>query len=270
MKIVKSRKIDSSLFITISCLEKLKLFLKQAEVVGFWCTVLVLTKRSVLCLSLADRLNLPLVTVVINVIIYYRIQAIAKCQLYNLTWMRVTARQCFPSAEVPAPVTVTLCQGPKTWINIVFLLGQSINWKKKKKTLQKTQLGESSGKSITHLHIWRRADVQGVYLNVGDYSFSTFLYQRVSSVFSELTLPPFCFSFLWRFVRKRLFHVSFIKPTSSVQTTDGALCNWSCGLLQCSPNLYFLPCQQSFSIKLFNEGAGICLVLNVTFLLLCF
>lgn len=138
VKIVKSRKIDSSLFITISCLEKLKLFLKQAEVVGFWCTVLVLTKRSVLCLSLADRLNLPLVTVIINVIIYYRIQAIAKWQLYNLTWMRVTARQCFPSAEVPAPVTVTLCQGPKTWINIVFLLGQSINWKKKKNTTKNT------------------------------------------------------------------------------------------------------------------------------------
>ena len=119
VKIVKSRKIDSSQ-LTISCLKNWSFFWNQQR---FWCTALVLTKRSVLCLSLADRLNLPLVTVIINVIIYYRIQAIAKWQLYSLTWMWATGRQCFPSAGVPAPVTVTLCQGPKTWINIVFFAG---------------------------------------------------------------------------------------------------------------------------------------------------
>lgn len=103
------------------------------------------------------------------------------------------------------------CRGPKTWINFVYAV--SVDWlshlRKKNNTQLHTAVSllhcERAYKSITHLHVLQK-----------------WLFFKAYNV---LTLSWFVFCFSWSI---------FLPFLKSLQVTDLALCNSSCGLLKCS------------------------------------
>lgn len=162
--------------------------------------------------------------------------------------MWATKHQCCSSVSCLQRFLLQWVRGQRHG-SILFLMVQSINWAilEGKKTTS-WHSGHYSPwwqsqctKSITLLAILKT--MQSIYFNLP--------FCPVFSFQSRHSYRSFSFSFVLFMVLCLPMFVSadsqpFVKSAFTVQMTDSALCNSSCGLLQCSPNSNFFPAYYIF------------------------